>query len=336
MVHEEQSGRYGTEHELQSYQVFETPPEVTAEAVNPKYWVIFVHGGAWRDPVVDASSFIPACEHLLASPVYDRVAKQIMGYASLNYRLSQHPEYPQDSSKVDPQKLNNAKYPDHLADVVRGISTLQTRYAFGSRYLLVGHSCGATMALQTLMQLGEVAQYQESWMPPVAVLGVDGIYDIPVLLETCANVPEYRASITQALGADEELWRRISPAYRDWLNGVNAWGADGRKLLVIAHSKTDELVDWNQAELMLNKLRSIWGHGEKGALDTNTSAEMKGCRRHRAGNFALLELHSTHHEVWESGWELARAIAFVIRGLNKLGSQQLPFADNGERSASDR
>lgn len=327
----ETHGVYSTENYLQTYQVFITPPEITASVPLTKYWVIFIHGGAWRDPTVGASSFVPACKQLLGSPIYTRTASQIEGYASLDYRLSAHYEYPQDPSKVESYWMRNARHPEHLIDVTTAIGALQQKYKFGNRYILVGHSCGATMALQSVMRLEETESRRLSWTPPRAILGVHGIYDIPLLLETFRDIPDYRDSVTGAFGDEKRVWEHVSPARGDWLNKPGAWGAEGDSLLVIAHSPVDDVVDWPQAESMAQKVQSVWCRpvvsSEYHAPSVKDCQASTGTSPDRQGNFALVKLASAHNEVWETGWELARAIAIVVRGLNRLETCQVAFDD---------
>lgn len=253
--------------------------------------------------------------------------ERIGGFVSLNYRLSEHPDYPQDPSKVEPNRLRVARHPDHINDVLMGMSALQQKYGFGSRYILVGHSCGATMALQSVMDLRETAVCRSSWTPPAAILGVDGIYDLPRLVEKFKGKLEYRESVVHAFGSNDDSWAGVSPARGTWLDKQLAWGREGTKLLVLAHSVDDNLVDWSQVEVMADKVQCAWGNPIVPRVDAD-SKETDAGPVDRSGNFALLDLRSAHHQVWESGWELARAIAFVLRGLERLEAGQVAFDED--------
>jgi kynurenine formamidase len=133
------------------------------------------------------------------------------------------------------------------------------------------------LALQVLMGTHLVggdgtAQLNDMIDLPLGSLGVDGIYDIPALLESFNEVDGYRDSMIGAFGIDEQVWQDVSPARhnnyaRSWPNG---------KLVMIAHSERDELVDWKQVDLM----EVCWN-----------KQETWGCK------LRTLELHSTHHEV---------------------------------------
>ena len=145
-----------------------------------RLWIVCIHGGAWRDPEIDASSFETTQDRLLASPLADNIT----GYASINYRLSPYPSHPTNpSDPSDPAR--NAKHPDHINDVLTAMLYLQETYHFRDQYILVGHSCGATLALQVAMKRYWGSQYESTFAlelnvePPRAVVGLEGIYDIP-------------------------------------------------------------------------------------------------------------------------------------------------------------
>ena len=83
----------------------------------------------------------------------------IAGFASISYRLSAHPNHPQDPINTDPKDFQDAKHPGHIDDVEAALAFLQNTYGFGGRYILVGHSCGATLAFQAVM--GAVSGHRE-------------------------------------------------------------------------------------------------------------------------------------------------------------------------------
>nr|POE47545.1 kynurenine formamidase [Quercus suber] len=219
--------------------------------------------------------------------------------ASLNYRLSPNPSHPtHPSHPADPAR--NARHPDHIADVLAAVLHLQQTYHFGARYLLVGHSCGATLALQLAMKRYWGAQYEATdalelnVVPPVAVLGVEGLYDLPALVAFHARESAYRGFVTGAFGGDEEVWKAVSPAHGEF--GVEEW-EEGR-LVVLAQSHEDELVEWEQTALQERRLKEQgW---EKGGTERRVE---------------VLELKGKHDQVWEQGTELARAITYTINEL---------------------
>jgi kynurenine formamidase len=255
-------------------------------------WIIFVHGGGWQDPMIDASTFRKAQDILLKSNVIDSIA----GLASINYRLSPYPSHPTDpSNPADPAR--NAKHPDHINDVLKAILHLQETYQFEDRYVLVGHSVGATMAFQVAMKRYWGSQYESTYalelnvVPPLAILGVNGIYDVPALVKYHRDQTMYRDFVMNALGSDESLWAAISPVAGDY---DDSW-PDG-KLVAIAHSREDKLVEWEQVDAIHKSLKSQgWD-------------EVNGDRR-----LKLIELRGNHDEVWEGGTELAKAIEATVQ-----------------------
>ncbi|KAK0353619.1 hypothetical protein LTS16_017590 [Friedmanniomyces endolithicus] len=242
-------------------------------------WIIFIHGGAWLDPEIDSSSFKKTQDIILASHQSDNIA----GLASINYRLSPNPSHPRDpSNPSDPAR--NARHPDHINDVLAAILYLQETHHFEDRYILVGHSCGATLAFQVAMKRYWGSQYESTFalelnvVPPMAVLGVEGLYDLVALVKHHSGESEYRDFVSNAFGSDERVWAAVSPTS-----------------VVLAHSREDELVEWEQVELMERALRAQgWGEASDGR------------------SLKLIELRGKHDQVWEEGKELARAIEATL------------------------
>ncbi|KAK5120565.1 hypothetical protein LTR85_006221 [Meristemomyces frigidus] len=260
-------------------------------------WVIYVHGGAWLDPEIDASSFDKAQELLFKSHMIEHIA----GFASINYRLSPYPSHARDPSHPsDPAR--NARHPDHINDVLAAILHLQETFRFEERYILVGHSCGASLVFQVAMKRYWGSQYESTLalelnvVPPVAILGVEGLYDLPALVEFHSKEPFYREFVANAFGRDASTWPSVSPTAGDY---ENSW-QDG-KLAVLAHSREDELVEWAQVDHMHKALKSQ-------GFD-----EASGDRR-----LKLVELCGKHDEVWQDGLELARAIEATVQVVKNL------------------
>ncbi|KAI9737269.1 MAG: hypothetical protein M1818_005802 [Claussenomyces sp. TS43310] len=328
---------YGS-HDLQTLSVWHLPTPTTSEPKDERYWIIFIHGGAWRDPAITSASFEPTLRHLLASPT---TAAHTRGLASLNYRLSAHPAHPQDPAQTPRHALRNATHPAHIRDVRAALSFLQRRHGLGARYLLVGHSCGATLALQSVMDpsrlFGEGEGEGEGegdgdgdgdgppradaaaaevvgqgaadglLVPPAAIVGIAGIYDLRLLRDNHARVPVYAAFLTAAFGPRERVWDRVSPACDEGL--VRGWaGAAGaaagsrrrRRLLVVAHSRDDELVEEEQARVLV---RAVRGDGQ-GAGDVEVVA-LVGERG----------LTGSHDELWEQGSQIAHMIGMALSRL---------------------
>ncbi len=265
---------------------------------------------------------------LLTSPLYAHTASQIAGFASLNYRLSPHPDYPQDSHKTSNYEFRNARHPEHVNDVLTALGVLQHKHNFGSKYLLVGHSVGATMAFQVALSqrvpwdpsANIPAISSENVAPPIAILGVEGIYDFPALIKSIKNDKDkekwYHEPMKGAFSDNEEVWLDVSPAQyskeaydREW----TLTSASTPRLAIVAHSPHDELVPWSQVEAVQN----VFAQGEDG-VGSKIDSEVADTEI----DFRVIELKGKHDAVWEKGQEMAKAIAEVLRALKEIGEAE--------------
>ncbi|MCJ1364075.1 hypothetical protein MMC16_003184 [Acarospora aff. strigata] len=244
--------------------------------------ISYIHGGAWRDPTISSKSFDPALFFLLDHPVADTIA----GFASINYRLSPYPSH-QNLPSLPDDAARNAQHPDHIQDVIAALAFLQNEYGFKDRYLLVGHSCGATLAFQVTMARWQSRNAAQFSMPQ-GVLGLEGIYDLGALRDTHKNIPMYQEIIENAFGS-ENVWADVSPTsgsfLKSWTNG---------KLAVLAQSVNDELVDQEQLDRMAV------------VLEVNQSPDREDLK---------LALEGKHDDVWRNGWELAQSVATALQHL---------------------
>ncbi|OZJ05255.1 hypothetical protein BZG36_02320 [Bifiguratus adelaidae] len=220
---------------------------ITLNSSSPPPLVVYIHGGAWRSG--DKSE-------------YENLGKRLakagrFAVAVINYRLSL-------------QEFNDrghpVVHPDHINDCSAAIKYLvsaSTRYGFRSDAIyLVGHSAGG--------QLGGLLVFDESFLKEVrhsikGVVGVEGIYDIPRLLETW---PNYIGFIKQGFGDDAAVYQKASPQY------ASPHRPDGRIRLpsyLIVHSPEDELVDMEQSNRYFEHVREA-GAGPVVELDIS----MKG------------------------------------------------------------
>ncbi|KAL4905839.1 hypothetical protein BDW74DRAFT_13438 [Aspergillus multicolor] len=268
------------------------------------YWVILIHGGAWRDPTQTSTTYLaPALRILSSSESLNSQSKHITGLASISYRLSAHPSHAQDTNTIE-SHLRNAKHPEHINDIQLALSFLQTKYMFGERYVLVGHSCGATLAFQAVMRSlatnlekdGE--GHGDGYVAPLAILGMAGIYDLRLLRDSHSEISAYQEFIEGAFGKDEGVWDAASPGVVKGEEGVEGW-KEGR-VVVLAHSDEDELCDVAQSE----KMKEFFG--EWGKKSEKREVQM-------------LPIKGKHDEAWEKGEELARGILFTIERLQSLG-----------------
>ncbi|OTA67194.1 alpha/beta-hydrolase [Hypoxylon sp. EC38] len=282
--------QYGS-HELQRVGVwdFDIANQANANA-NAKYWIIYIHGGAWRDPRITHKTFAPIITRLVTS---DDDASSIAAFASIDYRLSPHPDFPQDPATTPPEQLRNARHPDHLNDVRSALAFLQRRYGFGDRYVLLGHSAGGTLAYQILATAPPLesnsreGRYEDVEVElPQAVFGFESIYDL-----TGINVRfggSYAGFLTAAFGGPEN-WDAAAPMkyagrYRDRFAG----------LAVLGQSPDDELVDELEADGMVERLR--------GDLDAEKVLLIK-------------DLEGTHNETWQDGTGVVRTVLRILKIL---------------------
>lgn len=238
----------------------------------------------------------PTVQVLTTSQIYTATIPRIAAFASIDYRLSAHPDYPQNPSNTDPAHLRAAKHPDHIRDVHNGLSYLQHRFGFKERYVLVGHSCGATLAFQSVMKS---LQPSFNWVPPMAILGNAGIYDLKLLRDTYKVNSMYQQLIEGAFGSDEDVWNAVSPAVAQGCDSVNEGWSIGL-LAVLAHSEDDILVDHAQVEAMKIGLQR-W---------VNINRQQR--------HVEVLFTEGGHDVAWRTGHELARAVAFTLEKLDHI------------------
>lgn len=182
------------------------------------------------------------------------------------------------------------------------LAYLQAKYSIGDRYILVGHSCGATLAFQTVMKLVSGTEPLKSDTPqPLAIVGVSGIYDLRLLRDTNEH-PAYQQFIEGAFGAYEDVWDAVSPA-RNPDNGIVEGWIKGR-LAVLAISKGDELVDPPQLQAMVQMLEK-WRVSS--GLD-NAPREV----------VTIDDLKESHDDIWRNGEELAMVISKTVQTLKHM------------------
>lgn len=301
-----------------------------------------VHGGAWRSPNETAENFLsPVLSTMYSSPFYNPGAtQQIAGWASINYRLSPHPKYPQNPNTTDPYELRDAKHPEHIRDVRSALRLLQKTYGFGRRYILAGHSCGATLSFQCVMpefdcntgdsgigvggggggggadsisttspsssstgeDISSATDDGDGYAHPLAILGTEGIYDIRQLQEANRENKLYRQFSENAFGPDKQVWDFVSPAVpREDGSSSVALGWRGGRLAVLAHSVEDNLVDVKQLVTMKDSLVP-W-------------EEQQGIPTRKVVTLSLI---GEHNDPWMRGDEFARALTASIQELQQL------------------
>ncbi|OCK85923.1 alpha/beta-hydrolase [Lepidopterella palustris CBS 459.81] len=292
---------------LQTLEIW-LPRPLSASSLETTVWIVYIHGGAWRDPELTSSQLEPTLRRLFpAFPSFEdagssRAVKHIAGFASLNYRLSpykNHPTHPSD----DRDESRNVTHPAHVGDIAKALEWLEREYnvtgnsgqtggARGYEWVGVGHSCGATMLLQLVTSMGQANIL--SVCRPVALILLAGIYDLPVFLQN-HSAPKvstetqrvYTEIIEGAFGTDKRRWLSASPVAGDY--SPETW-SKGR-MVVLAHSKEDELVEEEQVNRLVEVLeRQGWGVGRQ---------------------LLERELKGGHDFVWEDGEQVAALIEQV-------------------------
>jgi kynurenine formamidase len=242
-------------------------PNSGAPSGIPRFQV-YVHGGAWRDPHLDAGSIEAAVAHAFSA--FDE-SSPIVAIASLNYSLSQHPTHPSApydairDRNIDPAR--EAVHPQHVRDVIHGLALLQSLGLHDQSYILTGHSAGACLALQAALQ--SPRNYGIEDIPdipcPAAALGLNGVYDLPALVHSPGASlehmsDEYKMIVSNAFGADEGKWPGASPAHFDAAQ-IAERVREGRAphLVVLDQSDEDQVVPMNQRERLEANLRKVSG-----------------------------------------------------------------------------
>ncbi|KAF1931046.1 uncharacterized protein M421DRAFT_418527 [Didymella exigua CBS 183.55] len=279
------------------------------ERSDPKYttWIVYVHGGAWRDPTQDSRCIEPTLAHLLKS--YSPTIDKLAGIASLNYRLSPYPAHP-TSPSTPSDASRNVVHPEHVQDVAAALRFLR-EYGM-QRWVGVGHSCGATLLLQYVSGTGLSASSDQEGGGPEGLVLLCGIYNIPLLLQnhnppTCPeNISRiYYNFITGAFGNDPSAYRGVSPVAGQY--GTRRW-KEG-KLMILAHSYEDELIERQQRDVMCVALdREEWGIVME---DGDGEAEIgEGSRV-----LEVRDLKGGHDWIWEDGEQIAKLLADVVGRL---------------------
>ncbi|KAL5361657.1 hypothetical protein BJX96DRAFT_152519 [Aspergillus floccosus] len=268
---------YNTDHCLQTVTIAKPPWQTPS---TEGYWIILIRGGAWHDPTQSSLDYLtPTITALASSP--GTASLPIAAFASMSYRLS--------------------PYPEPIHDIQAALAFLQHKFRFGSRYILVGCNCGATLAFQSVMGRFRSRELECGYASPAAIVGVAGIYDLKMLRNSLNDDPAYQNLIERAFGSDEAVWDDISPAVAEGLDGVEG-GWDAGYYALLANSRTAGPVDLAQRDAM-----------KSGALARWMRAGDSGERR-----IGTLPLDGDDDEVWGNGAELARAITFALGRLQRI------------------
>lgn len=285
--------QYDSDNILQSYDVL-VPERALSQSSSDSNvakhdahgcWLVYVHGGYFRDPKVDSTSFKPAIKIIEESDT-SNFKQNISGYASINYRLAPHQAYPQDTSTSSSYTLNNASWPDQPNDVLNAIRHLHRTYPdSASNYILIGHSVGATLVFLAALQCADAGIKS-----PKAVVGVSGIYNFPAIHVTN---PDYEDMTKNGMAS--KFYKEASPALYSADTYREKW-PEQKRGVVLAHSKDDGLVVWDQVEEMEQVFQGQNGFSTE-----------------------LIELKGAHNDIWGQGKELVRTIQRTLEMVASSG-----------------
>lgn len=173
------------------------------------------------------------------------------------------------------------KHPAQALDVISALNLLSSPSLLSaeqntprwdrSKIYIMGHSAGAFIALSIVLKQPADDNFDKpTFRVPTTtrqavkgVICVDGIYDLPNLLEEYAS---YESFVNDAFGLDPEYLQRESPA-RWELHGAD----DSQRLrLLVLHSKQDELLSMRQPEDFAIKMRWLLQQTpERGQVETD-------------------------------------------------------------------
>lgn len=281
--------------------------------VHAKRSCSYIHGGAWRDPRVTHEDFIPSIDWILSTSLTgddggSSAADAIAGFASIDYRLSPHPEFPQDPATTPAEQYRGARHPEHLDDVRSALVFLQRTYGFAENYVLIGHSAGSSLAFQLLATSPLTsASTAGSTTPvlPAAIVGLEGLYDFTGVNDRYSGA--YAPFFNGAFGADLDAWDAAAPIK---FAGSYAGKWPGGNIALLGWSPDDTLVDGPEADNMAQRLRDLDGFLEEG----EGTIEGQGSRGEN--RLVLLKnLRGDHDEIWRSGEDVARTVWVALRKL---------------------
>lgn len=280
----------------------------------------YVHGGAWRDPAQTSSCILPALRHITNASTVSKIA----GVASLNYRLSPYPSHPTNpSTPGDPSR--NSKHPEHVRDIERALNYLEQEYGVGKKergyeWIGVGHSCGATLLLQYVSGIGLESPHwsnKEEKEGPTSLVLMEGIYDIPRFLynhEPPHCSPEvaqiYRDIIEGAFGPDTSIMGGdgIQRSRYEVVSPTSGMYKSKGKYTILAHSPEDELVEPEQKDAILKRLRECGWTQVTHHLASNAIVQVR-------------TLSGKHDFIWEDGAQVAELIAQAIEWVITTGKR---------------
>lgn len=195
------------------------------------------------------------------------------------------------------------KWPVHVEDVRDAVKWLRGRDEGWGEWIVCGHSVGGTMALMLGMEAAPDGEEERKWpggiwgtetpMPGLkAIISIAGIYDFAACRDAhpaARNI--YDSFITGAFGPEAEGgWERGD------LMRCGRRIREGVEVVLVVHSRGDELVEWGQGLGIVGVLEKAGWEGRDGG---------KG----REGVGILVEVEGGHQEVIREG----EVVGMVVR-----------------------
>lgn len=184
--------------------------------------LLYIHGGAWITG-----------DKRIYNKLGKRFAKAGIAAAVINYRRG-----------------NGARHPAAVEDAAAAFAWLRTNAAKyrldPEAIILAGHSAGGHTAGLLILDERYLAAVGEKAEHVRAAIGLEGIYDLPKLVEVW---PEYQSMfVGKTFGDEPGAWVQASPQYHKSAAKV-PW--------LVIHSPEDELVDMAQSERFVARLREL-------------------------------------------------------------------------------
>lgn len=186
----------------------QSPSIPTSSHKNHK-WLIFIHGGAWRDPNNDHHDGEHIISNLLLTsrPDDGTTSHDLYACASIDYPL-----------------CNSTKDPSFYAlNALKALTLIAQTYPL-DEYVLVGHSAGAHIALQTFMYGRQDPQTLKLTQKCYKVFGIEGIYVLDLLV---VENKGYAGFVEEAFGSNVNgAWDEASP----FSSSISASGSSTQSL----------------------------------------------------------------------------------------------------------
>lgn len=212
--------------------------------------------------LADLSPLLPESkEDFTNTFMFSLVRSTSLPVACLEYRLA--PTFPHPAQALDSLSGLSLLSSPSLLPIENG----SPRWDRSNIYL-IGHSAGAFIALSLVLQPPKGSKLDGAVKKEVrravkGVVCVDGIYDLPSLLE---EYPTYDSFVNDAFGLEPSYLAEESPARWDL---VDEEGERELKVLVL-HSREDDLLSLSQPDVFVERFKSkLEGREGRGSVEVD-------------------------------------------------------------------